>query len=67
LYDALGGRSDTKQAQMAMLWVLNLSDGTSGLLDIAARSGLPFDVIATAAQLLAEHDLLEDTDTFPNS
>ncbi|HEV7651814.1 MAG TPA: DUF4910 domain-containing protein, partial [Actinophytocola sp.] len=27
LYDSLGGRSDAKQAQLAMLWVLNLSDG----------------------------------------
>jgi aminopeptidase-like protein len=66
LYSAIGG-TNVADLQLAMLWVLNLSDGTSGLLDIAARSELPFDVIATAAQLLAEHDLLEDTDTFPNS
>ena len=41
LYDALGGRSDTKQAQMAMLWVLNLSDGEHSLLDVAERPGCP--------------------------
>ena len=40
LYDSLGGRSDTKQAQMAMLWVLNLSRRDSSLLDIAERSAL---------------------------
>ncbi|MER6350484.1 DUF4910 domain-containing protein [Streptomyces sp. NPDC001634] len=52
LYDALGGRSDTKQAQMAMLWVLNLSDGEHSLLDVAERSGLPFDTVAAAADAL---------------
>ncbi|MFE9662712.1 DUF4910 domain-containing protein [Streptomyces sp. NPDC005955] len=52
LYDALGGRSDAKQAQMAMLWVLNLSDGTHSLLDVAERSGLPFDTVAGAADAL---------------
>ena len=38
LYDSLGGRSDTKQAQLAMLWVLNLSDGEHSLVaDSRAR------------------------------
>jgi aminopeptidase-like protein len=59
LYDAIGGRQDTQTKTMAMLWVLNLSDGRSGLLDIAERSGLPFRVIRDAAHLLEEHDLLE--------
>ncbi|MFJ3552730.1 DUF4910 domain-containing protein [Streptomyces sp. NPDC090114] len=52
LYDSLGGRSDAKQAQLAMLWVLSLSDGEHGLLDVAERSGLPFDTIADAADAL---------------
>ena len=34
----LGGRSDTKEAQLAMLWVLNLSDGEHSLVQIAERS-----------------------------
>ncbi|WP_306320357.1 MULTISPECIES: DUF4910 domain-containing protein [unclassified Streptomyces] len=59
LYEALGGRSDTKQAQMAMLWVLNLSDGTHSLLDIAERSGLPFDTVADAAAALREAGLVK--------
>ncbi len=58
LYGALGGRSDTKDRQMAMLWVLNLSDGRHGLLDIAETSGLPFGLIADVADVLAAHDLL---------
>lgn len=52
LYDSLGGRSDAKQSQMAMLWVLSLSDGEHSLLDVAERSGLPFDTVAFAAGAL---------------
>ena len=36
---------------MAMLWVLNLSDGEHTLLDIAERAGLPFALVAAAADL----------------
>ncbi|GHA46443.1 peptidase M28 [Streptomyces tauricus] len=52
LYDSLGGRSDAKQAQMAMLWVLSLSDGEHSLLDVAERAALPFDTVAVAADAL---------------
>ena len=45
---------------MALLWVLNLSDGTHSLLDIAERSGLRFDAIHEAALLLTEHRLLRE-------
>jgi aminopeptidase-like protein len=44
-----------------MLWVLNLSDGRSSLLDIADRSGLDFGTIQNAATVLLEHDLLTET------
>ncbi|MFI6321263.1 DUF4910 domain-containing protein [Nonomuraea sp. NPDC050556] len=60
LYGSLGGRSDTKQAQMAMLWVLNQSDGTNSLLDIAERSSLPFEALAEAAQALQEAGLVKE-------
>ncbi|MEV0381962.1 DUF4910 domain-containing protein [Nonomuraea sp. NPDC050643] len=60
LYGALGGRSDTKQAQMAMLWVLNLSDGEHSLLDIARRSELPFAAVEGAAQALLEAGLVKE-------
>jgi aminopeptidase-like protein len=58
LYDGIGGRSDAKVRQMALLWVLNLSDGRHGLLDIATRSGIAFDTIADAADDLARAGLL---------
>ena len=43
---------------MAMLWVLNQSDGGPDLLAIAERAGLPFALVADAAETLAAHDLL---------
>jgi aminopeptidase-like protein len=43
---------------MAMLWVLNLSDGEHDLLDIAVRSGMPFEQISGAADALKEVGLL---------
>ncbi|MEU4142898.1 DUF4910 domain-containing protein [Streptomyces parvulus] len=59
LYDSLGGRSDAKQAQMAMLWVLSLADGEHGLLEVAERSGLPFETVADAAEALHAAGLLK--------
>ncbi len=58
LYGALGGLKDTKEREMAMLWVLNLSDGAHTLLDIADRAGYPFALVSEVATLLQEHGLL---------
>lgn len=60
LYKAVGGEADQQAGQMAILWVLNQSDGTHSVLDIAERAQMPFDVVARAAQTLLEHDLLEE-------
>lgn len=60
LYGSIGGRSDTQQRQMAMLWVLNLSDGQHTLLDIAERSGMPFDLVAEMAGLLRDAHLVKE-------
>jgi aminopeptidase-like protein len=57
LYGAMGGLG-IQGLEMAMLWVLNLSDGHASLLDIAERSGLPFVTVDAAAQLLLRHELL---------
>ncbi len=58
LYRALGATMDSKAAEMALLWVLNLADGQHSLLDMAQRSGTSFAEIAGAADLLAEANLL---------
>ncbi|HMO51460.1 MAG TPA: DUF4910 domain-containing protein [Kiritimatiellia bacterium] len=58
LYDQLGGANDRHQQQMAMLWVLNLSDGEHSLVDVAERSGLPFGLIRDNADRLVSAGLL---------
>jgi aminopeptidase-like protein len=58
LYGAIGGEKNAAAGNMAMLWVLNLSDRAHSLLDIAERAGLPFAVIRRAAQLLEDSGLL---------
>ncbi len=59
LYRSLGGQLDRASSELAMLWVLNLSDGGYSLLDIAERSGLPFASVRAAADALASHGLLK--------
>src|SRR5208337_1796788 len=62
LYRAIGGLTDAGQRELAMLWVLNLSDGNHSLLDIAERSGLGFNLIQEVANVLAESHLLKRSD-----
>lgn len=62
LYRSTGGEGVGDEIS-ARLWVLNLSDGGHSLLDIAERSGLPFDGICDAAELLSQNGLLS---TSPN-
>jgi aminopeptidase-like protein len=58
LYGAIGGDKDSVSANMAMLWILNLSDGRNSLLDIAERANLPFALVQKTAQLLRGNGLL---------
>ena len=48
LYNEIGDNA------MAMLWVLNQSDGTNSLLDIAQKSNIPFESILQAAKNFKE-------------
>jgi aminopeptidase-like protein len=59
LYGTIGGQRVAPADQMAILWVLNLADGTHSLLDIAERSGLSFTVVRKAASALVDANLLE--------
>ena len=61
LYASIGGAGRATQ-EMAMLWVLNGSDGSASLLDIAVRAQLPFDAIRDAARRLEQHGLLAPCD-----
>ncbi|MBS1213674.1 MAG: hypothetical protein H6R26_2291 [Proteobacteria bacterium] len=58
LYKAVGGEHRQQDFQMAVLWVLNLSDGEHSLLDIATQSGIDFATIRYAADRLMAVDLL---------
>jgi aminopeptidase-like protein len=60
LYRSLGGGEARGERELATLWVLNLSDGRHSLLDVAERSGLPFQAIRRSADALLEHRLLSE-------
>ncbi len=60
LYRQTGGHAESKEAELALLWVLNFSDGTHSLLDIAERAGLSFGLIDAAARSLYEAGLLKE-------
>ncbi len=56
IYEAFGGDV------MPALWLLNFSDGEHSVSDIAARSGLPFDKLLYAADILASRGLLKEVE-----
>jgi aminopeptidase-like protein len=58
VYDGIGGQNEKVVDQLALLWVLNMSDGAHTLLDIATMAELPFGKLQTAAQLLLGKKLL---------
>jgi aminopeptidase-like protein len=66
LYRAVGGPAGTGINELAMLWTLNLSDGTYSLLDIADRANTDFDTIKQAADALIAHGLLKPIDPKPD-
>jgi aminopeptidase-like protein len=60
LYRSAGGAVATPDDERALLWVLNESDGSRTLLDIAKRSGLPYPTIQRAAERLRDAGLVAD-------
>jgi aminopeptidase-like protein len=61
LYPTVGGPA-AERDQLALLWVLNQSDGQNSLLDIADGSGLPLAVISEVALRLVAAELLRPAD-----
>jgi len=59
LYRAIGGSDAGRERELALLWVLNLSDGNHSLLDLAERADIRFEHVLEAARALLEADLLE--------
>ncbi len=58
IYRAYGEADDRGRLQEAAMWILNQATGGRDLLAIAERASLPFSVIARAAELLAQHQLI---------
>ncbi|HEV8629154.1 MAG TPA: DUF4910 domain-containing protein [Thermoanaerobaculia bacterium] len=62
LYGSLGGATAGRERELALLWVLNQSDGDHDLLAIAERAGMPFAAIAEVAEALVGAGLLAAVD-----
>jgi aminopeptidase-like protein len=58
LYSIMGGQIEQGLLQRAILWVLNYSDGSHDLLQIADQSELPYEAILEAALALQGKSLL---------
>jgi len=52
--------ADKAKMQLAMLWILNQSDGTNSLLDISKRSEIDFRIVKDVADLLQKNKLLNE-------
>ena len=61
LYPTIGGQAG-KESIQALLWLLNYSDGEHDLLEIAERSGIPFETLADAADRCVAERLLRPVD-----
>jgi aminopeptidase-like protein len=62
LYRTIGGDDTGRARELALLWVLNLSDGENDLLDIAEQSRMSFVAIREAADALLEAGLLREAE-----
>jgi len=62
LYRTIGGDDAGRARELALLWVLNLSDGEHALLDVAERSGMSFAAVREAADALLEVGLLREVE-----
>jgi aminopeptidase-like protein len=60
LYHTVGGSAHAPASEMAMRWALSYSDGQHSALDIAERSGLPFEAIDRTVKVLRDHGLLKE-------
>ena len=60
LYRDIAGQREAPLLDSAFLWILNFSDGNHSLLDIAERSGLAFQSVKKASDLLLKKGLLKE-------
>jgi aminopeptidase-like protein len=60
LYHSPGFEADLRPDPLAVRWVLNLSDGKHSLFEISERSGLSFEAVLEASEVLSAHSLLSE-------
>jgi aminopeptidase-like protein len=65
LYRTIGGDESGRERELALLWVLNLSDGSYDLMSIADRAKMSFAAIREAADALLEVGLLREIEETP--
>ena len=58
LYRLIGGDDAGRDSELAILWMLNLSDGSHSLEDIAERSGIAVERLREATEALLSASLL---------
>jgi aminopeptidase-like protein len=58
LFATVDSKKDSYEKQLALMWVLNLSDGHHSLLDISIKSGIRFDLIKEVGIRLSDCGLL---------
>lgn len=63
LYRTISGQQDGYEAELAIISILNLSDGDHSLLDISERTEMDFSLIKRTADRLIETNLLEEKKT----
>lgn len=59
IYGAMGGYGGRKELEMAILWILNQSDGNHDLLSVAQKSNISFRVIMKATEILLKQGLIK--------
>ena len=60
IYNSVAG--NIKEIELAMLWVLNYSDGENDLLEISKKSKIKFEIIKKATDILLEHKLIKEAE-----
>ena len=59
---ASSGSAEARSKNLAVLWMLNMSDGEHSVLDVAEGADIPFAVLNDAARLLEKEGLLVRSD-----
>ncbi len=60
VYRMIGGLKNEEDAVWAIIWLLNLCDGTNSLLDISIKSKIDFSTIKGAADALEKVEILKE-------